>query len=72
LFSAAANTPGIPSGTGIAAIASAGTIGFLIAPPLIGFISEELGLSFGLGFVALLALSAALASRFQSGQQKAA
>ncbi len=66
LFSAAANTPGVPSGTGIAAIASAGTVGFLIAPPLIGFISEELGLSFGLGFVALLALCAALASRFQS------
>ncbi len=63
LFSAAANTEGIPSGTGIAAIASAGTIGFLIAPPLIGWISEHFGLPFGLGFVALLSLLAALATR---------
>jgi predicted MFS family arabinose efflux permease len=62
LFSAAANTEGVPAATGIAAIASAGTIGFLIAPPLIGMISEALGLQFGLGFVALLALSAAAVS----------
>lgn len=62
LFSAAANTDGVPVATGIAAVASAGTIGFLVAPPLIGMISEQLGLPYGMGFVALLALSAALVS----------
>ena len=40
-----------------------GTIGFLIAPPLIGWISEHFGLPFGLGFVAVLALLAALVMR---------
>lgn len=63
LFSKAANTPGVAAGTGIAAIASAGIVGFLIAPPIIGFISELLGLNAGLGFVALLAGIAALVGR---------
>ncbi len=63
LFSAAANIPGVSAGNGIAAVASSGVIGFLVAPPLIGLISDHLGLSFGLGFVALLALMAAGAAR---------
>lgn len=63
LFSAAANTPGVSAGNGIAAVASSGVIGFLVAPPLIGLISDHWGLSFGLGFVALLAIMAAWAAR---------
>lgn len=66
VFSAAANTKGVDVANGIAAVASAGTIGFLIAPPLIGMISETWGLSYGMGFVALLALSAALISYTRS------
>ncbi|HKK79922.1 MAG TPA: MFS transporter, partial [Phaeodactylibacter sp.] len=66
VFSAAANTKGVDVANGIAAVASAGTIGFLIAPPLIGMISEAWGLSYGMGFVALLALSAALVSYTRS------
>jgi len=68
LFSKAANTPGVAAGTGIAAIASAGIVGFLIAPPIIGFISEWLSLSAGLGFVALLAGVAALVGRRDRGE----
>jgi MFS family permease len=63
LFSIAANTEGISAGTGIAAVASSGVVGFLIAPPIIGFISELMGLSAGLGIVAFLALLAALVSK---------
>lgn len=59
LFSAAANTPGIHASAGIAAIASAGIVGFLIAPPVIGMISEYVGMKAGLGFVAILAFIAA-------------
>ena len=59
LFSAAARTPGVAPGTGIAAVASSGIVGFLIGPPLIGFIGEHYGLGFGLGFVAVLALMSA-------------
>lgn len=59
LFSAAAKMPGLAPGTGIAAVASAGVVGFLIGPPLIGLIGEHFGLSTGLGLVSVLALIAA-------------
>ena len=63
LFSAAAKTPGVAPGTGIAAVASSGVVGFLIGPPLIGGIAEHFGLGFGLGGVAALALVSALVAR---------
>lgn len=63
LFSAAAKTPGVAPGTGIAAVASSGVVGFLIGPPLIGGIAEHFGLNFGLGVVAALALTAAAVGR---------
>lgn len=63
LFSAAAKRPGVAPGTGIAAVASAGVVGFLIGPPLIGAIAEYFGLGFGLGVVAALALTAAAVGR---------
>ena len=39
-FSTAGNFPGIPSGAGIAAVASIGYAGFFASPPLIGFLAE--------------------------------
>ncbi|MCB0578777.1 MAG: MFS transporter [Phaeodactylibacter sp.] len=63
LFSAAAKTPGVAPGTGIAAVASSGVVGFLIGPPLIGGIAEHFGLGFGLGVVAALAMAAAVVGR---------
>jgi predicted MFS family arabinose efflux permease len=68
LFSAAAKIPGLAPGTGIAAVASAGVVGFLIGPPFIGLIGEHWGVGFGLGLVAVLALLAAgVAARARVG-----
>ena len=63
LFSAAANTPGVSASNGIAAVASSGVVGFLIAPPLIVLLSDHFGLAAGLGFVVLLAAMAAFTAR---------
>ncbi len=56
LFSAAARVPGVASGTGIAAVTTSGIMGFLLGPPLIGFIADEINLAVGLGFVVGLTL----------------
>jgi predicted MFS family arabinose efflux permease len=56
-------TPRNP-GIGIAAVANAGIIGFLAAPPAIGFIAEHLGLDQAFLLVAILALFAAIGSHF--------
>ncbi len=54
-FSAAGNMPGIPSGTGIASVATIGYSGFLAGPPIIGLIAQATSLQIAFGFVALLA-----------------
>lgn len=62
LFTAAGRVPGIAPGTGIAAVASCGYFGFLIGPPLIGFVAQLTTLAWGLAVVVLLlALIATLA-----------
>ena len=43
-LSAAARAPGMAPGAGIAAMSSTGYFGFLIGPPLIGFVAELTGL----------------------------
>jgi MFS family permease len=48
---------------GIAAVANAGLIGFLSAPPAIGLIAEHFGLNKAMLIVALLALMATLLSQ---------
>jgi hypothetical protein len=64
LFTAAARTSGTTPGSGIAAVASVGYFGFLVGPPLIGFVSQLTSLTGGLGLVVLLmALIALLARR---------
>jgi len=63
IFRAAANVPGIASGTGIAAVTTAGTFGLLSGPPLIGFVAEGFGLTIGLAVVAALAFLASLLAR---------
>jgi fucose permease len=50
VFSLATKVEGVSAGAGIAAVSATATVGFLLGPPLIGFIAEELGLSVGLGF----------------------
>jgi hypothetical protein len=61
LFRTAAQVPGVAASQGIAAVGSAGYLGFLCGPPLIGFAAEAMGLPLALGLVVLaLALIAAV------------
>lgn len=57
---AAGRTPGMASGAAIGAVATAGYSGLLLGPPLIGFISDQVGLRAGLGVVAALCFVSAL------------
>lgn len=56
VFRSAANVPNVPPSLGVASVTSTGFTGFLIGPPLIGFLAEAFGLRVGLGLVLLLAL----------------
>ncbi len=62
MFSAAGRQPDVPSGPGIAAVSSLGSLGFLIGPPFIGFLADAVTLSWALatlilGAVAVFALA---------------
>jgi hypothetical protein len=63
LFRAAGSVPGIPAGTGLAAVASAGYAGFLAGPPLIGLAAEAITLPGALGLVAASVGGLALGAR---------
>ncbi len=54
LFSAAARTPGVPSGVGVSAVATLGYSGFLVAPPILGFAANQYGLSAALALVLVM------------------
>jgi len=60
VFSMAANTPGIKPTAGIAMVSGAGVLGFLGAPPLIGFLSTYVSLATGFAFIAGFAFLALL------------
>jgi MFS family permease len=53
-FSAAGNYPELPTGASIASVATVGYAGFLVGPPLIGFVAEETSLPIALSLIALL------------------
>jgi MFS family permease len=55
VYSAAGSTPGIPSGRGVAAVATIGYSGFLAGPPVLGYLAQVTSLR-----TALLAIVAAL------------
>lgn len=59
LFRVAASAPGVASGAGIAAVATAGYTGTVVEGPAIGFLARGVGLSGALGLV--VAASAAIA-----------
>lgn len=69
LITAAGRTSGVPAGTAIAAVATAGYTGFLVGPPAIGLISAAFGgLQAGLAVVALVGVAVALlGGRIQHG-----
>jgi MFS family permease len=53
ILSAAARTPGVTPGVGIAAMATAGYTGFLVGPPLIGTVAELAELRGGLALLGI-------------------
>lgn len=53
-YSTAGSLPGLSPGVGISMVTSIGYAGFLVGPPVIGFISDWQGLRIGMGFVLLL------------------
>lgn len=56
MISAASRVPGVAPGTAVTTVATALLGGFLLGPPVIGFISQAWGLSVGLGLVGCLGL----------------
>lgn len=54
-FSAAGNVPNLPSGVGIAGVATIGYAGFLAGPPIIGLLAEATSLRVSMVLVLLLA-----------------
>lgn len=55
-FSAASALPGLPAGVGIASVSSVGWVGFVAGPPLIGHLSQVVGLRWSLTVLPFLAL----------------
>jgi MFS family permease len=53
-FSAAGSTPGHDPGTAVAAVATVGYGGWMLAPPVIGFVAEGTSLTVALSLVALI------------------
>jgi hypothetical protein len=53
-FRAAAHIPGVPPGTGIAAVTTLGYCGFVVGPPLIGFAADQISLRVALGAMAVV------------------
>ena len=72
VLAAAGRTPGVRSASALAAASTAGYLGFLTGPPLIGLIAELTGLRGGLGVVvACTALPLLLAGRVEPRSQVA-
>lgn len=57
LMSQSARLPGVPPGAGVGATATGLTSGFLLAPPLIGFVAQGFGLSVALTLMAVIGTS---------------
>ena len=53
-FSAAGRTPGQDPGTAVAAVATVGYGGWMLAPPVIGFVAQGTSLTFALALVAAM------------------
>jgi MFS family permease len=67
-FSAAGRTPGYDPGTAVAAVATVGYGGWLLAPPVIGFVAQGTSLTFALALVtAMTALIAVPAGALRRG-----
>src|SRR5260221_6581978 len=68
-LSAGGHTSKQAAGTAIAAVATCGYVGFLVGPPVIGFVADVLSLRTALGFVVVLSLCAAVFARAVGGDK---
>lgn len=64
VYSMAGKVKGIAPGAALAAVSSVGFLGFLIGPPLVGFLSEISGLRMAFACIALLGLCIVGLARF--------
>ena len=64
VFTAAGRVPGISAGPALAITTTLGYTGFLIGPPMIGFVAEAIGLRAALAIVVLTSLTAIALARF--------
>ncbi|MBC8167510.1 MAG: MFS transporter [Bryobacteraceae bacterium] len=67
VFGAAGRVPGLPSGVGLAAVTTAGYLGFLTGPPLIGGLAQVVGLRLALGAM-LVSLAVAIGLAGETGR----
>jgi hypothetical protein len=68
-FTAAGQLPGLPSGSGIAAVSAIGWAGFVCGPPLIGQLAQLTGLRTALAVIPVLCALIAVAMRRAAGQR---
>jgi len=65
LFGASARAPGVPAGIGVASVATMGYAGYLFAPPILGFVANQYGLSASIAVVLAMGLAMAWLGRRQ-------
>lgn len=70
LISASAHIPGIQPAAGIATVATALASGFLIGPPLIGFVAQGFGLTTALSLVGLVGLVIAAGAAMRTWHER--
>jgi MFS family permease len=63
VFSAAGCRPGFAPGIAVASVTTLGYLGFLLGPPMIGFMAELLSLRFALGIIVATSFLAAILAR---------
>ena len=60
MMGAASRLPGVTPGAGVAATATGALLGFLIGPPIIGFVAQLFGLGVSLGLLSLVGVIIAI------------
>ena len=63
LYNAATRVPGVSRAAAIASVSSVGYAGFLVGPPVIGFVAHVSSLSLAMGLVVVAAVALALGAR---------
>ena len=66
LISAAGATPGVPPSVAVSAVSSVGVLGFLVGPPIIGFVSSAFGLGAGIALLGFAGAAVALVATFRT------